>query len=206
VAEEVEHLEDLALIARFNTGEADALGELVKRHGRAVYSFIYRFLGTDSAIDDVYQEVWIRVIRSVARFKGGSRFTTWLFQITRNICIDTLRKRKRRGKMLSLEDSRGTDGEGSLRDLLTASGPSVGEMVSSQEFQESLTEAIQKLPEDQREVFLLRRNTALTFDEISELSGVPRNTVKSRMRYALQNIRRNLEKRIQGREALINGM
>lgn len=200
--------EDLELIDRYLRGDVDGLDQLVRRHGRAVYSFIYRFLGTDPYVDDVYQDVWMRVVKSLAKFGGRSRFTTWLFQITRNICIDYLRKRKRRGNPLSLDEpspSGGGDEEGPYRNYIQSKDAPVDEIVDRRELAKHLEEAVAQLPDDQREVFLLREKTSMTFEEISTMSGVPRNTVKSRMRYALENIRRFLQKRNIGREVMTNG-
>jgi RNA polymerase sigma-70 factor, ECF subfamily len=199
-------LGDLELIDHYLRGDLDGLDQLVRRHGRAVYSFIFRFLGTDPYADDVYQDVWMRVVKSLAKFGGRSRFTTWLFQITRNICIDHLRKRKRRGNPLSLDEpsSRGGGEEGPYKNYITSKDTPVDEMVARRELVQYLEEAVAQLPDDQREVFLLREKTALTFEEISAMSGVPRNTVKSRMRYALENIRRFLKRRNIGREVMTN--
>lgn len=205
---EAEKRIDLALIERYvQNDDLEALDQLVKRHGRAVYSFIYRFLGADPHIDDVYQDVWMRVLKSVARFGGRSRFTTWLFQITRNICIDHLRRRKRQGPTLSLDDASlgRSEDEGLFRDTITAKGPSVEEVVSRRELRRHLEDAIAQLPPDQREVFLLREKTDMTFEEISEMSGVPRNTIKSRMRYALENIRRYMKRRRSGSKVTNHG-
>lgn len=199
---------DLELIDRYLRGEIQALDQLIRLHGRAVYSFIYRFLGSDPYVDDVYQDVWMRVVKSLAKFGGRSRFTTWLFQITRNICIDHLRKRKRRGPMLSLDEPSGggsSDEDGPYRDYIVAKGPAVDEVVASRELQQHIEDAVAQLPEEQKEVFLMRENTDMTFEEISNASGVPRNTVKSRMRYALENIRRFLKHRNIGHEVMSNG-
>jgi RNA polymerase sigma-70 factor, ECF subfamily len=201
-------LGDMELIDRYVRGDIDGLDQLVRRHGKAVYSFIYRFLGTDPYVDDVYQDVWMRVVKSLAKFGGRSRFTTWLFQITRNICIDHLRKRKRRGNPLSIDEpspSGGGGEEGPYRNYIKSKDDPVDEIVERRELLQHLEEAVAQLPDDQREVFLLREKTAMTFEEISAMSGVPRNTVKSRMRYALENIRRFLKTRNIGQEVTTNG-
>lgn len=205
--ESPEHEHDLALIARFRDGDVDALDQLVRLHGRAVYSFIYRFLGPDPFVDDVYQDVWVRVTRSVARFGGRSRFTTWLFQITRNICIDHLRKRKRRGHHLSIDEPLhgGDEDDGPYRNAIAADQEPVEDAVAHKELIRHVEEAVAELPPEQKEIFLLRRSTDMTFEEISQMSGVPRNTVKSRMRYALENIRRFLKERNIGKEVVSNG-
>ena len=198
---------DIDLINRYVDGDIEALDVLCRRHGSAVYSFIYRFLGPDTHTDDVYQDVWMRVVKSLKNFRGQSRFTTWVFQVTRNICIDHLRKRRRRGPMLSLDEPLGRSGDedGTFKDMIASDDRPVGATVSDHELIRHVREAIEHLPDEQREVFLLRESTALTFEQISELSGIPRNTVKSRMRYALSNIRRFLKQRKISEEVMTHG-
>ena len=197
---------DLQLVQSFVSGDNVSFDRLVGRHGRAVYSFIYRFLGTDPHVDDVYQDVWLRVFKSLARFGGRSRFTTWLFQVTRNICIDHLRRRKRRGRMMSIDDTSGRNEEGGpFKDQIPGREVDAEKLAENRELWQHVERAIAELPENQREVFLLREQTALTFEEISEMSGVPRNTVKSRMRYALENIRGYMKRRNILKEVMTHG-
>lgn len=190
--ESPEHEHDMRLIDSYLAGQVSALNALVDLHGRAVYSYIYRFLGSDSHIDDVYQDVWMRVVKSVKNFGGRSRFTTWLFQLTRNICIDHLRRRQRQIKALSINEAGGGDDD-SPKIVPVATDEAAETIVERDELVVLLEKAIEQLPDEQREVLLLRRYTTMTFQDISEMSGVPRNTVKSRMRYALENIRRTLK-------------
>lgn len=184
---------DETLLLRFARGEARAMDALVRRHGGAVYSFVRRFLGDhDPQVEDVTQEVWLRVLRGHASFDGRSRFSTWLFSVTRNACTDALRRRLRRPQAPS-----------SLAPAVEAlpdPGPEVPERVSRRELEARLARAAEELPDELREVFLLREQTDLTFTEIAEALGVPRETVKSRMRYALERIKRAL-----GREAGAGG-
>lgn len=193
---------DESLLARFARGEPEALDALVARHGGTVYAFLRRFLGgaaanaaTSPVADDCYQEVWLKVIRYAGKFEGRSRFTTWLFQIARNVCLDARRAKKRRPDPSSLEREGGT-GEGettSLREHVADPGPGTDERAASREEQAAVTAALATLPDEQREVVLLRETTGLTFEEIGALAGLSTNTVKSRMRYALQNLRRALD-------------
>jgi RNA polymerase sigma-70 factor (ECF subfamily) len=188
---------EAALLKRFALGQTDAMERLVERHGSSVYAFVRRFLGNDPIADDVYQEVWLKVIRYADRFEGRSRFTTWLFQITRNVCMDHRRSTMRRKQGVSLErdGSLATDGgEGvPLRDQIADRSASTEERVAASEERAHVERAIAMLPEEQREVLLLREKTELTFEEIAEVSGLSPNTVKSRMRYALVNLRKALK-------------
>ncbi|RMG13537.1 MAG: sigma-70 family RNA polymerase sigma factor [Planctomycetota bacterium] len=191
---------DEALLARYRAGDPSALDALVDRYGRSVYAFIHRTLGPEAAAEDLAQEVWLRVIRGVGRFDGRARFSTWLFQVARNACLDHLRRRRRHPPpaRADSETASGLDG-------LAAPGPSILERVSGRELGALVDEAVRELPAPQREVFLLREHTPLTFGEIGELLGVPRETVKSRMRYALAAVRRAVRRRIRA-EASSHGL
>ncbi|MBI3723057.1 sigma-70 family RNA polymerase sigma factor [bacterium] len=175
------------------------MDRLVSRHGPSVYAFVRRFLGAAPNADDVYQDVWLKVIRYASRFEGRSRFTTWLFQVTRNVCMDHLRARKRRRDPVSLEndaqgkEATGVDGSVPLRERLADDRPATHDLAAEQEERNAVLVALASLPDEQREVFLLREKTELTFEEISTIVGISANTAKSRMRYALENLRRSLK-------------
>jgi RNA polymerase sigma-70 factor (ECF subfamily) len=194
---------DVVLLQRFSRGEADAMERLVERHGSSVYAFVRRFLGSANSgnaghADDCYQEVWLKVIRNADKFEGRSRFTTWLFQVTRNVCLDHRRAKMRRLDPISLE----RDGAGAtpsaedavpLRDRVPDGGAAVHDQAAELEERRAVERALASLPEEQRDVFLMRETTELTFEEIARISGLSANTVKSRMRYALLNLRRALK-------------
>ncbi len=176
------------------------MDQLVDRHGGSVYAFVRRFLGPSPAVDDLTQDVWLRVIRRSGSFDGRSRFTTWLFTVTRNTCIDYLRKQKRRRP----PSSANTDPSFHL-DQLADPGPPVVESLARRELTTFVEQAVSELPDAQREAFLLREQTDLTFAEIAEMLGVPRDTIKSRMRYALSHIRRAVRAKL-GEEASTRGL
>jgi len=189
---------DAALLKRFSDGETDAMERLVERHGSSVYAFVRRFLGNAPGADDVYQEVWLKVIRYADKFEGRSRFTTWLFQVTRNVCLDQRRAKLRRREGVSLErdggDAHLPDADRvPLRDQIADRAPGTDEQVADSEERAAIERAIATLPDEQREVLLLREKTELTFEEIAKIAGISPNTVKSRMRYALVNLRRSLK-------------
>src|SRR5690348_11790851 len=98
---------DESLLRRFAEGDSQAMDRLVSRHGPTVYAFLGRILGRSSLADDLYQEVWIKVIRKADGFQGKSRFSTWLFQVVRNTCIDHLREIERKPSPVSLDGGHG---------------------------------------------------------------------------------------------------
>jgi RNA polymerase sigma-70 factor (ECF subfamily) len=182
---------DQELLDRYRAGDPRAMDALVDRHGASVYAFVRRTLGDTAASEDITQEVWLRVVRHAGGFDGRSRFTTWLFTVTRNACMDHLRRKQRRGGRRSAP----APDDGFAFEDLAAPGPPLLEQVAHRELTEWVEEAVGQLPDAQREVFLLREQTDLTFTEVAGLLEVPRETVKSRMRYALAQIRRYVRKR-----------
>ncbi len=185
---------DEMLMVRYQRGEAAAFAELVRRHSRAVYNFVLRQLRDTNLSEDVTQEVFLRVVQRASEFKHEARFSTWLYSITRNLCVDHLRRLSHR-KHASLDAPRGADPEASpLIEQIADTHPraSAERTAQASQMQTSLLEALYALPDDQREVFLLREIANLPFKEIAEITDTPENTVKSRMRYALDRLRETL--------------
>lgn len=182
---------DEELMVAFQGGDVKAYEELVRRHRHGVYNFIYRFLGNPETAEEVFQEVFIKIHKASAKYAPNGKFTTWLYTITRNQCVDTFRRNKIR-EALSLETP--TNGEESrLGDRLESENIPQDVLSSAHQIEAVLDEALKRLNEDQREVFLLREKHGFKFEEIASMTGVSVNTVKSRMRYALEGLRRTLK-------------
>jgi RNA polymerase sigma-70 factor (ECF subfamily) len=144
-----------------------------------------------AAAEDVVQESFVRVVLKAGDFKHESRFTTWLYAIARNLCVDQMRKNALRNHP-SLDEAR-PDGDG------TGAGTTLGERTEDPragvereavgtELKARITAAVEGLPDDQREVFCMREVANLPFKDIATITGVAENTVKSRMRYALERL------------------
>lgn len=184
---------DEALLARYRRGEVEAFRTLVRRHQRPLYNFALRQVRTPSTAEDIVQDVFVRIVQNVETFKEESRFTTWAYTIARNLCIDHLRKGMHR-KHASLDAPNGPDSDHSaLGERVPASGPGADRNVIGRQLQGHISAAVEALPEDQREVFLMRQVGELPFKEIADIVGVSENTVKSRMRYALERLQTALE-------------
>lgn len=182
---------DEELMVDFQRGDQKAFEEIVMRHRHGVYNFILRFLGNPQTAEEVFQEVFIKIHRAADRYKPNGKFTTWLYTIARNQCVDTFRRQKLR-ETLSL-DGGGREDEVRLLDTLPAEEVPPDILSSAKQISEVLELALQKLNPDQREVFLLREKEGFKFEEIAEITGVSVNTVKSRMRYALEGLKRTLK-------------
>src|SRR4051794_657927 len=180
---------DETLMLRYQQGDRSAFAVLVRRHQSPLFNFALRQVRMPQVAEDVVQEAFVRVVQNAADFKHEARFTTWVYTITRNLCIDQMRKRALR-KHASLDEPRsGDEGDGpTLGEVTADSRASVEREVTGIEIKERIARAVDGLPDDQREVFLMREVAHLPFKEIAEITGVPENTVKSRMRYALERL------------------
>lgn len=183
---------DEALMLRYQQGDRVAFSALVKRHQSPLYNFALRQVRVPELAQDIVQETFVRVVQKATEFKHEARFTTWVYTITRNLCIDHIRKRALR-KHPSLDQSHGEEGEGPTLGEQTADPrASVEREATGTELKARILRAVDKLPDDQREVFLMREVSNLPFKEIADITGVPENTVKSRMRYALERLQEAL--------------
>ncbi len=189
----LESLNNTALMQRYVDGEQQAFALLVQRHQTGLYNFILRSCGRRDVADELLQEVFLKVVRSASSYQATAKFSTWIYRIARNACIDAARKRSR-ADLYSLQNPLGDDGDGETHQdrLIDEEAPSASVYVDRRVFRDRLQEALQKLPEEQREVFVMREFTGLKFREISEALEIPVPTVKSRMRYALQTLRGEL--------------
>jgi RNA polymerase sigma-70 factor (ECF subfamily) len=179
------------LMVRYKRGDRDAFAELVRRYQRPLFNFSLRYVRNQEAAREVTQDAFMRVVKRSADFKHESRFSTWIFAITRNLCIDELRKAKHRNHP-SLDEA-GPSGQPLGEKLDGGKRRSDGEQGAVEnELRLGILKAVDALPDDQREVFLLRQLGGVPFAEIARMTGTPENTVKSRMRYALERLQREL--------------
>jgi RNA polymerase sigma-70 factor, ECF subfamily len=185
---------DEILMVRFQRGDRTAFTTLVRRHQTSLYNFALRQIGAQAVAEEVVQDAFVRVVQNAAEFKHEARFTTWVYTILRNLCIDQLRRRAlRRHPSLDERASRRGDEEGpTLLEQTADSRASVEREATGTELKEKIARAVETLPDEQREVFLLREVSNLPFKEIATITGVPENTVKSRMRYALERLQQAL--------------
>jgi len=177
---------------RYQRGDVAAFAQLVDRHESALFNFVLRYVRSGPSAEDILQEVFLRVVQNAADFKHEARFSTWIYSIARNLCIDHYRKLTLRNHD-SFEQPR-TDGQRSHADAAADAhfSASAERSAMSRELRELITRAVEALPDDQREVFLLREVANLPFKEIAKLTDTPENTVKSRMRYALERLQEAL--------------
>jgi RNA polymerase sigma-70 factor (ECF subfamily) len=167
---------DLPLVEQCLSGEEAAWEELVRVHTRRVYSVCYRFTGTDSEAQDLTQEVFLRVFRTLKSFRAGEgSFGVWLNRLTRNLLIDHYRRTKQERNTDSIEDQLPRIEES------TAISSRTDGLLAGREASELLQKALQKLSPELRETVILRDIEELEYREIAEVLQVPEGTVKSRL-------------------------
>lgn len=179
---------DESLLARYREGDGAAFEILYTRHRQGLYRFLLGLSGSAERAEEVYQETWLSLIRSASQPQGRATFRTWLYQIARNRLIDHWRKH---GVHQPLHDSYDEQAHG-LAD--ETSDPE--QLLSLSRDSQRLDTALQTLPADQREVFLLRAYSDLDLPQIAALTETPLETVKSRLRYAQQKLRRLLAEEV----------
>lgn len=174
---------DEALMLAYGAGEAGAFEVLYARHRGPLFRFLLRQLRDHALAEELYQDVWQRVITARARYRPEAKFSTWLYQIAHNRLTDHWRAATHRPSA----------GEDAVARAEREPDPHTPErQLSAFEERRRLQLALEELPDDQREAVLLRLEQELSLDEIGRITGVGRETVKSRLRYALDKLRQRL--------------
>lgn len=179
---------DEELLDRFREGNSRAFEELMRRHRTPLFNFILRSVRQRETAEEILQDAWIRIIQGAAEFQRAAKFSTWAYTVARNLCIDHARKAALRKHPSLDQSSRNSEDGPTLGETVQDKRPHADREAIGKELQVRLTDAIAALPADQREVFLLREYSDLPFKEIATIVGAPENTVKSRMRYALERL------------------
>jgi RNA polymerase sigma-70 factor (ECF subfamily) len=177
----------------YQKGDVRAFEILLTRHRRPVFNFILRYVGLRETAEDLLQETFLRVIKGAEAYQRQAKFTTWLYTIARNLCVDQSRRAKHR-KAQSLDAPMNSSAEsGTLLDVIPANEIASDRQTVNKELHLKMEAALARLSQEQREVFLMREFLDMPFKDIAQVVGVPENTVKSRMRYALEKLRLELD-------------
>ncbi len=179
---------DDKLVELYIAGEESALGELLNRHKDRIYTYIYLFVRDTHTAEDLLQETFIKVIDKLrsGKYQEQNKFLPWISRVAYNLCIDYYRREKRMPKVITRE---GFD----IFSVLKYSEAGAEGRVMESEFSSRVRKLLEYLPEEQREVVVLRHYMDMNFREIAELTGVNINTALGRMRYALINLRKLME-------------
>ncbi|WP_167618318.1 RNA polymerase sigma factor [Maribellus sediminis] len=184
-------LDDNELVQRFIKGDQESLETLILRHKNRVFSYILLIVKNQELAEDIFQETFIKVIRSLKRGKyiENGKFVSWVLRISHNLIIDHFRKLKLKGTVSN--DSTEVDIFNSQR----YSEATVEDQMVNDQILSEVKDLIKELPEDQQQVIYMRHYMGLSFKEIADQTGVSINTALGRMRYALINLRKLIEKK-----------
>ncbi|MFT4756720.1 MAG: RNA polymerase sigma factor (sigma-70 family) [Flavobacteriales bacterium] len=184
----IQELDDSKLVCSYIDGNDKALNVLVQRHQQRVFSFVMMKVKNSDVANDIFQDTFIKVIKTLreGKYNEEGKFLPWLMRIAHNLTIDFFRKNKRMAFVNSTEDF-------NVVDIIPEESKNIeGEMVQNQ-IENDLRKLIDELPEEQREVLIMRHYADMSFKDIAEQTHVSINTALGRMRYALINIRKLIE-------------
>jgi RNA polymerase sigma-70 factor (ECF subfamily) len=184
------------LIARVQGGESSALDQLVDEYFPRVYGFVAKMVGPGPDAEELAQEVFLRVVRTMESYHHDGKFTAWVFRIAANLVRDRVRRRKREAEMFAVDPSRGGDDE--HEDPVSRApddGPTPSQPMETGEDLVRMRWALEQLGPEEREAILLRHYSDLPFKEIAEVMSCPLGTVLARVHRGLKHLRNLMESR-----------
>jgi len=180
---------DALLLKNYVAGDESALSILIHRHQSKIYGFIYSKIPDRDVSDDIFQDTFVKVIKTLKSnsYNEEGKFLPWVMRIAHNLIIDHFRRNK---KMPYLRETE----EFSIFSIMTDQSLTIENRIISDQVEKDLNKIIDELPDDQKEVLIMRFYQNLSFKEISELTNVSINTALGRMRYAILNLRKVIDK------------
>ncbi|MGH7884851.1 MAG: sigma-70 family RNA polymerase sigma factor [Thermodesulfobacteriota bacterium] len=190
-------LSDEEAMVKFQKGDPSGFNTVLDRHNESLYRFLLRMMaGNSSQAEDLFQDVFLKVIEKKKDYNSKMSFKTWLFTIARNTAVDFLRKESYRNH-LSLDEPIFTSDDFSnvsKLDLVKGKNSNPDQLIYKRELNYLLNEKLNKLSDEFKEVFILKEIEGLKFKDIAVITDSPLSTVKSRMRYALKKMKEEIEK------------
>jgi RNA polymerase sigma-70 factor (ECF subfamily) len=180
---------DALLVKNYIGGDENALAMLISRHQSKIYGFIYSKIADRDVSDDIFQDTFIKVIKTLKSnsYNEEGKFLPWVMRIAHNLIVDHFRRNKKMPMFRETE-------EFSIFSVMSNNEPNIESQIITSQVESDLQKLIDELPADQKEVLVMRMYQDLSFKEISEITGVSINTALGRMRYALMNLRKVIEK------------
>lgn len=179
---------DEALMLRYRDGDYDAFEVLYQRHRQSLFRFMLRLCPNKGITEELFQDVWIKLIDARSRYEAEAKFTTYLFQIARNRVIDHFRKHS------TFSEFNQSNFNDLMNDVPDLGGEQPDKQLEADESVSALYKLVNELPKEQKEVFLLREETGMTIPEIAQVIGENPEAVKSRLRYAIVKLKDGLKK------------
>ena len=186
---------DNELVKLYMNGNEEALSIIVKRHKRRIFSYVYIITRDKSLTEDIFQETFFKVIQTLKKhqYNEEGKFLPWVLRIAKNLIIDHFRKIKKMPSISSVTNEEGE--ETSIFDILPDETSNVKDLEETNHFKNTIRSIVNELPQDQKEVVIMRTYYDMSFKEIAEITNVSINTSLGRMRYALINLKKMLEEK-----------
>ena len=180
---------DALLVQDYVAGNEEALSTLIKRHESRIYGFIYSKISDKDISNDIFQDTFIKVIKTLKSnsYNEEGKFLPWVMRISHNLIIDHFRRNKKMPLFRETE-------EFSIFSIMSDDSPTIENKIIADQVEMDIKKLIEELPSDQKEVLVMRMYKDMSFKEISEITGVSINTSLGRMRYALMNLRKVIDK------------
>ncbi|MBX2798595.1 MAG: sigma-70 family RNA polymerase sigma factor [Myxococcales bacterium] len=190
-------LSDAELVGRFKEGDRDAYSEIVRRYQDRVFTLCLKWMGDREVAEEVAQDVFLALYKSLARFRGDAQLSTWIYRVVINHCKNRrlYRRRRKMERHEALEGESPQADEGPTRQIADE-GPGTDAPLHAQQAQALLQTALEQLDEEQRHIVVLRDIQDLSYEEIADILGLPRGTVKSRLHRARAQLSHVLSRRI----------
>jgi RNA polymerase sigma factor (sigma-70 family) len=184
-------ISDYELIQRFIKGEQSCFEQLIHRHKNKVYAYISLYIRDQALVEDIFQDTFLKVIQSVksGKYYDNGKFLSWVMRIAHNLIIDHFRRLKQMNTMSN------DDYESDLFNSKKLADANVEDNIIRKQIKKDVRRLINQLPEEQREVVILRHYAGLSFKEIANVTDVSINTALGRMRYALINMRKIMQEK-----------
>jgi RNA polymerase sigma-70 factor (ECF subfamily) len=182
----LQKISDHELVHLYQAGHEQSFTELFNRHNRSVYTAIYLLVKDQALAEDIFQEAFVKIINTLksGKYNEEGKFVGWAVRVGRNLTIDYIRKMKRQGTVITNSDGR------DVFDFIHFHEPSNEDKLMQVQSEQTLRHMIRKLPEEQKEVLILRHWGKMSFKEIADATGVSVNTSLGRMRYAINNLKK----------------
>ncbi|UGS20113.1 RNA polymerase sigma factor [Flavobacterium cyclinae] len=182
-------LPDAVLVKNYISGDESALASLIERHQSKIFGFIYSKVNDRDLSDDIFQDTFIKVIKTLKSqsYNEEGKFLPWVMRIAHNLVVDHYRKAKKMPYQRETE-------EFSIFNYMTDNSLNIEGQMISEQVENDIVKLLNELPDDQKEVLMMRMYQDLSFKEIADLTGVSINTALGRMRYAVINLRKLIEK------------
>jgi len=183
------NLPDALLLKNYIAGDEQALATLIKRHQSKIYGFIYSKIADRDVCDDVFQDTFIKVIKTLKSnsYNEEGKFLPWVMRIAHNLVVDHFRRNKKMPMQRETE-------EYSIFSYMSDTSMNIEGQMITEQVEDDVRRLLEELPADQKEVLIMRMYQDMSFKEIAETTGVSINTALGRMRYALMNLRKVIEK------------